>query len=120
MSNVDSGRCAKRFTRSTLERLEPGGEVPEHGGLFEEAIAGDVVPPLPDLENGLDNVVDVTLGVDSARNGQAHQLHWSRCFLAVVVWTPKHDGANLHSPDARFAIEFGHQGLAGELERGNV
>src|SRR5437868_6121851 len=81
---VTSRRRSSSKKRSAPDRLELGREVSQDRSLLDKTIAGNVCPPFPDLEDGLDHIVDVALGIDPPRDGQPHQLHGSGRFLPAL------------------------------------
>jgi len=64
------------------------------------------------FENRFYYVIDVALGIDTARNGQTQQL--------VARGLTEHDRAVSHGADAGVPVKLDGQGLAGELVRRNV
>ena len=53
---------------SYVHGLQVGGEVAEEWGFVGEVHAGDSFAMLPDFQDDFDDIVDVTLSVDAARD----------------------------------------------------
>ena len=83
-----------------------------NGRFVGQLQALDLVAVLPDFEDDFDHVVDVALGVDAARDGEADQIH--------LGGGAEHQGADFDGADAAFEIEFVGQGDAGKLIGRNV
>jgi hypothetical protein len=52
--------------------LQAGRKVAEEGGLMNDIVAADFFAAAPDIQDYFDDIFDVALGVDAARNGEAH------------------------------------------------
>src|SRR5918996_2275177 len=107
----EPGPCRASFG----ERLEARREVPQRRRLLHDAHSTEIPGALRDPADDLDDVVDVRLGVDPARDGQADELHWCGR-LGPVGMEPEHDRADLAAADAALTVEGAGQGLARVLE----
>src|SRR5579862_332614 len=87
-------------------------EVAEEWGLVGEAHAGDVFSVLPDLEYDFDDIVDVTLRVNAAWDGEADKVHF--------CGAGEHQRADFDGADSAFQIKFAGQRDARKLIGGNV
>ena len=69
--------CFGSRSRSRQHRhwLQVRGEVAEEWSFVGKVHAGNSVAVLPDFENDFDDIVDVALGVDAARDGEADEIH---------------------------------------------
>src|SRR4051812_31857830 len=93
-------------------------EVAQGGRGLDDLQTADRVALLENVDRCFDGVVDVALGIDSAGDRQAHELHWRVSGLAGVrVRAPEHDAADLDAPDPSVAIKCADEGLTGELLR---
>src|SRR6202158_6394172 len=88
------------------------GKVPQEWRLVGQAHAGDGLAVLPDFQNHLDYIVDMALGVDAARDGEADQVH--------LGGGGEHQRADFDGADSAFEVEFGGKSYAGELIGRNV
>src|SRR5262245_37808389 len=84
----------------------------QEGGLLYDFEPADAGPALIDLENGFDDVVDMALRIDPARNCEAQQL--------MPGAFAEHHGADLHGSDSSLPIEFDGQRLRRKLLPGNM
>ncbi len=85
--------------------FKPRREVPEQFRGVGKVEAANVLLAGSDLDECLGNVIQVRLGVDTARDGKAHQFegginHDARFRRGVG----EHDGANLNATNGAFAI----------------
>src|SRR5258708_37786131 len=62
---------------SCLDRPELGGEMPQKRGCFHDLKAAKLFFPRINLQDRLNQLVAVNLGIDPARNGQAYELLFS-------------------------------------------
>jgi len=97
---------------SGFDWLQPRGEVGQEGSFVGKSQAANLVAALPDLQDYLDHVVDVALGVNASRNCQAHQVHGG-------VWA-EHKRPDFDRPDAAFQIERATECHAGEARGWDV
>src|SRR5438067_1456291 len=81
---------------STSHGLQVSGEVAKKRSLVGEAHAADVFAMGPDVEDHFDNVIDVALGVDAARNREADKVH--------LCGRGEHQGSNFHRAHAALEI----------------
>src|ERR1700687_3301972 len=89
-----------------------GGKVPQKWRLVGQAHAGDGLAVLPDFQNHLDYIVDMALGVDAARDGEADQVH--------LRGGREHQRADFDGADSAFEVEFGGKSYSRELIGRNV
>jgi hypothetical protein len=61
----------------------------------------------PDFQDDLDHIINVALGIDTAWDGEPHQVH----FGGIT----EHEGADFHAADAALQVEFAGQSYAGKL-----
>ena len=99
-------------TLAHSHRLQVRGKVPQEWRLIGEPHAADFVAVAPDLEDDFNQVVNVALRVDAARNGEAHEVH--------LRGGGEHQRADFDGANAAFEIKFGGEGDAGELVLRNV
>ncbi len=50
------------------------GKMPQQFGLFDDLVTSDSIAVPPDLFDDLDQVIEMALGVDPAREGQTDQF----------------------------------------------
>ena len=81
-------------------------------GLIGDVIAADLLAVTKNFEDDLDDVLDVTLRVNAAGNGEADEVH-----LRVFA---EHERADFDGADAAFQIELVGESDAGELGRRNM
>src|SRR3954469_23184585 len=131
---VPAGEIARTPGRSRRQRaegdpreaelchlLKSRGEVAQPGRLLGKAVSLHVRSALPDLENGLNDIIDVALSVDPAWNRKPHQLHRCRGFLSAFrIALPEHHRSDLDPTDSCLSVQLHHQSLAGKLERGDL
>ena len=102
---------------------QPGevcGEVSQELRGFQDLQADYVITPVPDLADGLKNIIHVALRVDAAWYGEPQQVPAGRFFHAGVRIESKHDGANFDRANTRLEIQLHGQGLPGILQWRNV
>lgn len=99
--------------------LESAGKMTQLERLRLDAITSQSGRLLSNSKHHFDDVVDVRLGVGSARNRQAHQVHGCR-HLGPVRLSAKHDSADLASADSTGTIELDGQRLTRILQRRDV
>ena len=75
--------------------------------LVSEAHSANLSAILPHFQYHLDQVVDVALRIDAARNGKADKIH--------LRGIGKHQGADFDRTDAPFQIEFRCEGNSRKL-----
>src|SRR3954464_2918117 len=92
--------------------LQPRGEVPQEGSLVSKFQPTDCLPILPDFENNFHHIIDVTLRVHAARDGQPYKIHLCR--------SAKHQPPDFHRTNSAFQIQLGSQSHRGKLFRRNV
>src|SRR5580704_6782093 len=116
-SQTHRRRCRRpAASAASLDRLEPGGEVPQIPGLGHDAQAREAGGPAGHPGENLDDVVHMALGVGAARNGQPDQVHGGRGLGAVGVQA-EHHGSDLAGPYPAFLIQRAGQSLPGILQR---
>lgn len=71
---LEEARRAVRMCQGRLHHPKPRAEVPQKRRFFDNAETADLVLAVVHFEYCLDNVIDVTLRVDAARNCQAQQF----------------------------------------------
>src|SRR2546428_5551004 len=86
--------------------------MPEKRRLVSELQAANPLATLPNLDGDLDDVVDVALGIDAARDRQTHQVH--------LGGFAEHQRADLGRADAAFEVEFGGERHTRKLARPNM
>ena len=69
-----------------------GREVAQKWGFVGETHALNTVAVLPDFEDDLDHKIDVTLGIDTARDRQTDEIHF--------CCGSEHQPADLNAADA--------------------
>ena len=80
-------------------------EMSQQRGLLDDAIARHRVPSVVHADDRFDDVIHVTLGVNTPRNGEAHEFIGSGLLLAVVgICAAEHDASNLDRAYARFPV----------------
>src|ERR1035438_235800 len=97
----------ERLFSSLLEGFEFGREVPQIGGLVGHAESAQFGFARVHFENRFDQVIDVALRVDAARDGQAQQ------FMASVL--AEHHRAYFDATHACVAVELDRERLAGKF-----
>src|SRR3954451_19561916 len=121
---VPAGEIARTPGRSRRQRAEADsrvdlchllksrGEVAQPGRLLGKAVSLHVRSALPDLENGLNDIIDVALSVDPAWNRKPHQLHRCRGFLSAFrIALPEHHRSDLDPTDSCLSVQLHHQSL---------
>ena len=99
---------------ASLQRCKVRAEVSQQRGLLDDAIACHGVSSVEHVDDRLDHVIDVTLGVNTPRNGEPHELIGSRLLPAAAgIRVAEHDAANFDRAYARFPVQFHRQGNAG-------
>lgn len=63
------------FASSDLHLLKLSREVPKNRRRFDDSEAAQLVAAHEDFRHSFDDVVDMALSVDPARNGKADKLH---------------------------------------------
>src|ERR1700680_2596470 len=93
MRSLGSGR---RWQRWFARRLESRSEVTQRRRLPHDVETLDVGAPRIDVGHDLDDVVDVALRVNAARNRKAHEFHRCECFLTRLrIRLAEHHAADL-------------------------
>lgn len=98
-----------------LQFAEACGEVSERGLLFGDFEGSQFVALLEHLDDSLDDVIDMALGVDTAGDGESDEFHGRRLSAAA-----EHDTADFDGADTGVAVERADDGLSGELGGGDV
>ena len=75
--------CISPMMARSVQRREPCGEVPQLPGLGHDAHAGQLGGPAGHPGDDFDHVVEVALGVGTARDGETDQVHRGRGLGAV-------------------------------------
>jgi hypothetical protein len=85
-------------------------------GLGHDTQTGQAGGPAGHPGENLDDVVDVTLRVGPAGNGQPDQVHGGRS-LGTVRMQAEHHGSDLTGPHPAFLVQRAGQRLPGVLQR---
>src|SRR4029079_17007239 len=102
--------------RRRVAPRQHGRAAGQHGGPVHEAQTLDLLAPREQLDDALDHVVDVALGVDAARDGETHEVERRPPPLLHAdlpaeraagrrVGAPLHHVADLAGADAELAVE---------------
>src|SRR5260370_15530470 len=81
-------------------------EMPQRLGFFDDAQPAQLIAAREDLDDRFDDVIDVALRIDAARNRQPNQLHRRmRRFARVGIDAAEHHAADFDGPNAGMAIK---------------
>ncbi len=103
-----------------LEALEAGLEEAEVFRLVGHAEPTDLGAAVVHGFDGFGDDVAVGLGIDASRERQPNEFQLGDVMLAGLGVASGGDDPALHGADAGFEIEFGGQGLGGELDLRDV
>ncbi len=84
-----------------------------------DAVAAQIGGAAGDFLADLDHVVDMTLGIGAARDGQAYQFQGGGGFAAIGV-AAEHDRADLAAAHATDCVQGHGQGLTGVVQGWNM
>src|SRR5277367_3130766 len=117
-ANLDAGLPATTtFLRNAAQAC---GKMAEKRGLLRERKASDLCAAAPYIENHFDGVINMRLGVDTAGDREAQQVHGAGLLHAVLIALAEHERANFHGTNAAFEIQLGGKRDARKLRGRNV
>ena len=104
----------------TLDPLELAGEETQNLRLIDPLQALDGATLLVQVDDSVSNDVQVSVGINTTRNGQTDGLQLGMMILTGDNVTASGDDAALHGTDAGVDVQSSCQSLSGELSLSQV